>query len=252
MCTVVILRRPESDWPLILAANRDEMVDRPWLPPGRHWTDRPEVVAGLDQLAGGSWIGLNDHGVVAAVLNRIGSLGPQAGKRSRGELVLEALDSTDAASAADQLRHLEPSAYRSFNMVVCDNRDAFWLRNLGRRDHPVDVFPLGEGVSMLTAHDLNDRSSDRIARHLTDFQSALAPEPDLDDWEAWQDLLGRPAEDDPLDAMTIDTETGFETVSSSLIALPGPDHTIGDEPVKPQWLFAAGRPDRFPYQPVAL
>ena len=111
---------------------------------------------------------------------------------------------------------------------------------------------LGEGVSMLTAQDLNDRSSDRIARHLKDFQTALAPEPDLEDWEAWQDLLRRPAEDDPFDAMTIDTETGFETVSSSLIALPGPDHMIGDEPVKPQWLFAAGRPDRFPYQPVAL
>ena len=100
MCTLVLLRRPAHDWPLIIAANRDEMVDRPALPPARHWPDRSEIVAGLDRLAGGSWLGLNDWGVAAAVLNRQGSLGPAAGRRSRGELVLEALDHADAVAAA--------------------------------------------------------------------------------------------------------------------------------------------------------
>ncbi|MGH6912187.1 MAG: NRDE family protein, partial [Geminicoccales bacterium] len=66
MCTVVILRRPDTAWPLLLAANRDEMRSRPWRPPGRHWPDRVEVVAGMDELAGGSWLGINDYGVVAA------------------------------------------------------------------------------------------------------------------------------------------------------------------------------------------
>ena len=54
MCTLVILRRPEHAWPVIIGANRDEMIDRPAKPPGRHWPDRAEVVAGLDLLAGGS------------------------------------------------------------------------------------------------------------------------------------------------------------------------------------------------------
>ena len=49
MCTVVILRRPGHPWPIVFAANRDEMLDRPWQAPGRHWPDRPEVVAGLDR-----------------------------------------------------------------------------------------------------------------------------------------------------------------------------------------------------------
>src|SRR5437764_973522 len=97
MCTLVILRRPDHDWPVVIGANRDEMIDRPALPPGRHWPDRPEVTAGKDLLAGGSWLGLNDWGVAAAVLNRHGSLGPAPGQRSRGELVLEALDHADAA-----------------------------------------------------------------------------------------------------------------------------------------------------------
>ena len=110
MCTLVILRRPEHAWPVVIGANRDEMIGRPAMPPGRHWPDRMEVVAGLDLHAGGSWLGVNDWGVVAAVLNRRGSLGPEAGLRSRGELVLEALDHADAVAAAAALTHLDPAA----------------------------------------------------------------------------------------------------------------------------------------------
>src|SRR3546814_2463721 len=83
--------------------------------PGRHWPDRPQVVAGIDRLAGGSWLGVNDDGVVAAVLNREGTLGPAPGLRSRGELVLEALDHADAAAAAAALGALNPDAYRSLD-----------------------------------------------------------------------------------------------------------------------------------------
>ncbi|HUK60145.1 MAG TPA: NRDE family protein, partial [Stellaceae bacterium] len=114
MCTLVMLRRPGHAWPVIVGANRDEMINRPWEEPARHWPDRPEVVAGRDTLAGGSWLGLNDFGVVAAVLNRHGSLGPAPGQRSRGELVLEALDHADAREAAAALAALEPGAYRTF------------------------------------------------------------------------------------------------------------------------------------------
>ena len=96
------------------------MIDRESKPPGRHWPDRPELVAGLDLLAGGSWLGINDWGVVAAVLNRHGSLGPAANRRSRGELVLEALDHADAAAAAVALSDLDPEAYRTFNLIVAD------------------------------------------------------------------------------------------------------------------------------------
>src|ERR1700694_4450540 len=81
MCTLVILRRPEHAWPVVIGANRDEMIDRPAKPPGRHWPDRAEVVAGLDLLAGGSWLGVNDWGVAAAVLNPAGSRGRGGGAR---------------------------------------------------------------------------------------------------------------------------------------------------------------------------
>jgi len=249
MCTLVMLRRPADPWPLLLAANRDEMVDRPWSAPGRHWPDRPEVVAGLDLTAGGSWLGLNDHGVVAAVLNRRSSLGPAPGKRSRGELVLEALDHADAVAAAEALAELNPAAYRSFNMVVADNRDAYWLRNLGAADTKViEVRPIPDGLSMLTAYDLNDRASARIARHLPAFETAAPPDPDVGDWSSWQEILAFSAADSEA-AMTVE-RGGFQTVSASLLALPAMPRSVEEKPGRPQWLFAPGRPDRHPYAPL--
>ena len=91
MCTVILLRRPGHTWPLLMAANRDERIDRAWDPPAAHWPDRPGIVGGRDRSAGGTWMAANGAGVVAAVLNRPGSLGPAPGKRSRGELPLVAL-----------------------------------------------------------------------------------------------------------------------------------------------------------------
>src|SRR3546814_10572575 len=120
MCSFLILRRPDHPWPVLIAANRDEMRLRPWKGPARHWHDRPDVVGGLDELAGGSWLALNDAGVVAAIMNRRGTLGPMDGKRSRGELVLEALEHGDAGDAATALAELNPLAYRPFNMVVAE------------------------------------------------------------------------------------------------------------------------------------
>ena len=83
MCTLVILRRPGHPWPVLIAANRDELKGRAAAAPARHWPERPQVIAGLDVEAGGSWLGLNDDGLIAAVMNRTGTLGPAAGKRTR-------------------------------------------------------------------------------------------------------------------------------------------------------------------------
>ena len=240
MCTVILLRRPGHRWPLILGANRDEMRNRPALAPARHWPDRPEITAGQDVLAGGSWLGLNDHGVVAAILNRVGTLGPAAGKRSRGELVLDALDYPDAAEAAAALAALDPEAYRPFNLVVADNRDAFWLAHRGHDGMTVQQIP--PGLAMLTAREIDDETSPRIRRYRERFLAAPAPEPERDDWQSWQSLL-EDTEPDPAlgpeSAMRFSLPVGFGTVSSSILALGEPGAqpgavwrycTVGDAP----------------------
>ena len=221
MCTLVMLRRPEHEWPILIGANRDEMIDRAALPPGRHWPDRAEIVAGLDLTAGGSWLGLNDWGVAAAVLNRQGSLGPADGLRSRGELVLEALDHADAVDAAAALGDLDPAAYRSFNLIVADNRDAFWLRHAGTGR--IEVHPIGEGVSLIAAGDLDELLTPRLALARPRFFAAPPPDPERDDWSAWQHLLGddqAPAGMPPEAALRFRTPRGYGTVSSALLALP--------------------------------
>jgi len=178
MCTMVVLIRPGHKWPLLLAANRDEMIGRPWRPPARHWPDRPEVVAGLDELAHGSWLGLNDHGVVAGILNRFGTLGPSPNQRSRGELVLEALDHADAEAAAEALAHLDPRAYRPFNLIIADNRHGFWLRHAdasGRQ--PVSMHRLKSGLAMIAAGDLDDVETPRLNRGAPGRRCSLRPRP---------------------------------------------------------------------------
>ena len=246
MCTVVILRRPGHAWPVVIAANRDEMRERTWAAPARHWPDRPDVIAGLDTLAGGSWLGVNDHGVAAAILNRPGSLGPAEGKRSRGELVLDALDHADAGAAAAALAEINPGAYRTFNLLIADPEAAFWVRHDGER--PPQALPVPDGLSMITAHDLNDPACTRINRHRPRF--AAAPAPDFADADifAWEALLadaGPPASTGTQDtrgleraerAMRIETDWGFGTVNASIIGLPAPETPVSG----PVFLFAAG------------
>ena len=253
MCTLVILRRPGHDWPLLLAANRDELRSRQSRPPARHWPEWPDVVAGLDVAGGGSWLGLNDHGLVAAVLNREGELGPQAGKRSRGELVLEALDHAEASQSAGALADLHPDAYRPFNLVIADPRDAYWLRHGG--DGEIRVHPIPPGLHMLTAGELDDARQPRISCFLPQFRAVVEPDPARGEWGAWLALMQRrdcepqqpPTAAMNLDGLRVDGQD-FGTVASSLIAVPAyPGFSQ-----RPIFLHAEGPPDQASFVPVDL
>ena len=234
MCTVILLRQPGADWPLILAANRDERLDRAWDPPAEYWPGR---IGGRDASGGGTWMAMNRHGVVAAVLNRVGSLGPAPGKRSRGELPLLALEAMTAETAAAQVAALDAGLWRPFNLVIADVRTAWFVVGLGAR-HP-EVTALPPGVSMVTAHPPNDLTSPRTARHLPRFVAATPPSPP--DWGTWTELLsdsgGSTAE-----ALNVPPIGGFGTICASLVALGAERH----------WQFAPGPPDRTPFAPLPL
>ncbi len=223
----------------MLVANRDEALDRAWDPPAAWWPEQPGVIAGKDRTAGGTWMGVNAHGVTAAVLNRPGSLGPAAGKRSRGELPLLALAETSMATAVEAIAVLDAGQWRGFNMVIADRTGATFIRGAGHGRPSARRLP--PGVSMITAHDPNDQDSPRVARHLTRFREATPPGPD--DWAAWRAILadrsGTAGEQ-----INVEPRGGFGTVCSSLLAIPA-----AGEPV---WLFAAGAPDQAPFEPVSL
>jgi Transport and Golgi organisation 2 len=227
MCTVVLLKRSQHPWPVMVAANRDEQLDRPWDPPAQWWPDRPGVVAGRDRLGGGTWMGLNSHHVVAVVLNRRGSLGPESGKRSRGDLPLLALENRCAEAATSAIAALDAGAWRSFNLVLADSTGAaFWLRGLGQ-GRP-ETMPLADGVHVITSSDPNEMTRERIIRHLPRFRSA--PPPETDDYAAWRTLItDRSGVAD--EQLHVVPRHGYGTVCSSILGLARQE--------APVWLFTA-------------
>src|SRR5262249_41577453 len=120
VCTLAVFHRVFPAYPLVVAANRDEFLARPAAPPAR----LPELAGGAgggrDLLAGGTWLGLAEPGLVAGMLNRRGSALPDPTRRSRGLLCLELLGATGARAAAASLRDEPPRRYNSFNLLVAD------------------------------------------------------------------------------------------------------------------------------------
>ena len=203
------------------------------------WPDRPGVVAGRDRSGGGTWMAVCGR-LAAAVLNRPGSLGPLAGKRSRGELPLLALESPNAAAAARRLRNLDAEQWRSFNLVLANREGAWFLWGTGA-GRP-EAMPLTPGViHMVTAHDPDDTASPRVARHLPRFRATPVPEPP--DWHTWAALLADRV-GPPGAAINVPPMAGFGTVCASLLGVPAEG--------APTWLFAAGPPDRAAFEAIEL
>ena len=244
MCTVLLLLRPHERWPLLIAANRDERLDRPFEPPARWWPDAPGIVAARDVLGGGSWFGVNDDGVVATIVNGMDRLGPLPGKSSRGGLVLRALREREASDAARAIGALAAADYRGFALLVADRRSAFAVTSDERTIRVDDLVP---GHHMVTPDGVDLPSSPRYAAHFIPFRNAAAPDPARGDWSAWTELLRHADEDDPHRAMTVAVpEHAFGTVCSELLALPA---APAGEPVL---MFANGPPTQAPYERIDL
>lgn len=90
MCLIVFAYDSHPIYRLILGANRDEFRDRP-TEPARFWSDAPHVLAGRDNLAGGTWLGVTTDGKVAAITNYRDPQQHVVGPPSRGNLVADFL-----------------------------------------------------------------------------------------------------------------------------------------------------------------
>lgn len=130
MCTLTLAWQVFADEPVVVAANRDERYDRPSSPPAvRDWAAR--VLAPVDDEAGGTWAGYNEHGVFVGLTNRWVDLPP--GERSRGLLVRDALGYGSAEDAARYVeRAVDAHAYEGFELVAADADAALLLEWDGR------------------------------------------------------------------------------------------------------------------------
>ncbi len=142
MCILFLAINRHPDYPLIIAANRDEYHDRP-SQAMHYWPDHPEILAGRDLDKGGSWFGINHKGSFCAVTNFRTGAPAVADRQSRGNLVVKFLASDCGGRAGDDfLEYLkrESGRFNPFNLIF-GNRAA--IRIFCSQDHSLKTLSAG-------------------------------------------------------------------------------------------------------------
>jgi uncharacterized protein with NRDE domain len=214
MCTLVVAHRAWSGLPFLVAANRDEQLDRPSSPP-RLWADRPvPLIAPVDEVGRGTWLGLNAHGLFVGVTNRFGTAPPRKDRRSRGLLVLDALEETDARSAARRVAAHDPSTHNRFHLLSVDRRGIYLVINDGEKIREIQ---LATGLHVITERSQvegaqpTEREKQIASRMKDHLESGVPSEGDL------AGLLSIHAED-PFDGTCVHARAyHYGTRSSTLI-----------------------------------
>ncbi|MGE3536923.1 MAG: NRDE family protein [Candidatus Tectimicrobiota bacterium] len=243
MCILMVLHQGIPGYPIVVAANRDEYYERPTEGPHQLVSDAP-VWGGKDSRAGGTWLGLNAHGLVIGLTNRRMRADqendPQ--RRSRGLLCLEALQCHSADEAAAFVGREPPGRYNPFNLLMMDPQSMLWAAY----DDTPQVQRLQPGLHILANGDLNDIETVRI-RRAQRLLSATA-QTELAVCLPLLEQVCRDHESGVQDRETMCMHRDHErygTVSSTILAVtPGLRGSI--------YRYAAGHPCTTPYEDYSL
>jgi uncharacterized protein with NRDE domain len=200
MCLLLIALEQHPLYKLVLAANRDEYYDRPTAP-AQFWEDRPDLLAGHDLKAGGTWLGITRAGRLAAITNYRDPAQTREHAPSRGNLVLDFLEKKVLATQyLDDIRK-EGDQYNGFNLVLGTIDELFWYSNRGN-----GIRRLSKGIYGLSNH-LLDTPWPKVEKAKKGLSSVLTSEERVQP----EDLFGilgdraRPAND-----VLPDTGVGLE------------------------------------------
>jgi uncharacterized protein with NRDE domain len=186
MCIFSFIYRVVPECPIFVLTNRDEATERPSVPPqlfasaeyGTRW------FGGADAKAGGTWFGINEHGLLAAVTNRTKEPATP-NPRSRGLLCRDVLGHATARSAVDWvLRELSQHAYAGFNLVIVSAESAWVIEAAGT----TSVTQLGPGIHSVSNGPLDARDDRRVNL----AQSLVARM--VDEEKDWQAYIGKAQE----------------------------------------------------------
>lgn len=188
MCTLAVAFQVDPRWPLLAAANRDERLDRP----AEDWALRAgggpaPYLSPRDLVGGGTWIGLNARRVFAGITNYHvpGSAGPDPARRTRGEIVAQALGRRSAAEARAHFAQAEAALFNPFHLLVADPEEAFLWWYDGETSA---LESLGSGLHVVTENSPFGRCPrgdwlrghwplDPTAARLRELLSAHGPDP---------------------------------------------------------------------------
>jgi uncharacterized protein with NRDE domain len=231
MCLLALFFHVVEDAAILVGANREEFYQRGGEPP-RLLPGPIRAVAGVDPIAGGTWLGVNEKGVLAAVTNRPKRETPVQ-PRSRGLLVREMLAYPSAAAALEHVLHaLHQQPYAGANFLCADASRAVVVH----AGECLCIRPLPPGIHVLTNGDVNDRSDPRL-KYALDWLNRRAYDAAADCVQALRELCTQQGPEHP----PICFHAGDRgTVSSSIIAL-------GREGTDSAYLHAQGPPCQTPY-----
>jgi uncharacterized protein with NRDE domain len=207
MCTLVLLQRRGER--LAISGNRNELLARPALGP----RVADGILAPYDAVAGGTWLGLNRHGLFVCVTNRRGAMIGTT-RRSRGLLVLESLAAPDARALRAALDDLRGDRYNGFHLIYADLRDAFVTWGDGTAIHHAPLEP--DRLHVITERSFGAGEGEREKSVALAFSKLEA---ELQAWRAPMTTHAR----EPLESACVHAdEVGYGTRSSlQLIVRPG-------------------------------
>jgi uncharacterized protein with NRDE domain len=129
MCLIVMALRVHPEYPLIIAANRDEFYHRPTAPLA-FWDDQPDILAGRDLQGKGTWLGVSRNGRLAAVTNYRDPSMDKPDAQSRGILVSGYLRGAQSPEAYVQSMRIRGDLYNGFNLIVGTMDELWWISNV--------------------------------------------------------------------------------------------------------------------------
>lgn len=134
MCLILVAWRVHPEYPLVVAANRDEFFARPTAP-AAFWQDAPQVIAGRDLEAGGTWMGTTRSGRFAALTNFRDPAQNRSGVPSRGRLVADFLCGSDTPEDYSKRLAGTGSLCNGYNLLLSDGATLWWSSNMGGEPH---------------------------------------------------------------------------------------------------------------------
>ncbi|HUQ29391.1 MAG TPA: NRDE family protein [Usitatibacter sp.] len=189
MCLISIAWQARRDLPLLVAANRDEWRERP-TKPAHWWPERPELLAGRDLQAGGTWMGVTRGGRFAAVTNFRDPSDKRSTARSRGVLVTEFLLGTESPARFLSNLSARSHEYNGFNLIVGDGTSLFYFGS--REGQPRAIEP---GVHAISNHLLDEPWPKVVAAQVA-MDEALEQSDPVDALFALLSDADRPADED--------------------------------------------------------
>lgn len=240
MCTLVVASHVFEGFPVVVVANRDERLDRPATPP---FVWPQGFLAPRDDVAGGTWIGVNASGVFVAITNRY--RGPNdLSRKSRGALVSDALALPSARAIHESLARLPGDRHNGFHLVYADAKDTLATVSNGAS---IAQVTLGHGVHIITERGFAAGDDSRRIERIHTKWKALATPPGLDLPRLSQLLTDHAREDD--------LESVF---GATCIHVPGMPYGTRsgaalsvDKDAASRLLWAEGPPCTTPFAPVS-